>query len=292
MFSYNILCGLTKSGECFHMRISSLSAAAVLSLSGFSAFAESLTVNYSMSVAGLPIGSATMILTPGDGNTAVAVTGRAGGPFEIGRIMAAARVAAGDVQATSQSGSGKSATTASLTSKGTPGNSTFNYAGQTTRGPASLAMILASGRVTKEQMSIPDNPTAVRVPVTEAHKSGIIDPLSIIALMIKPGGTLVPEALCGRTHAIFTGQTRFTLSGSPLQDTTARGLPEGWRAVTCKVTHTPVSGHRIDKGNDGAKARTGTLTFARTLNGERTILWSLSAPAFVGSFTLTANSVK
>jgi hypothetical protein len=256
------------------------------------ALADPLTVNYSMSVAGLPIGSATLVLTPGGTSTAVALTGRAGGPFEVGRIAATARVAAGQVEANSQSGAGKSATTASLVSKGAPGNTTFTYTGQTTRGPASLAMILAGGRVTKEQASIPDNPMAVRVAVTEAHKSGVIDPLSVLALMIKPGGTMVPESVCGRSHAVFTGQTRFNLSGGAAEPTTVRGLPDGWSAVSCKVTHTPVSGHRIDKGSDAGKVRTGTVIFAKDPATDRAVLWSLSSPAWVGSFTLAATSVK
>ncbi len=256
------------------------------------ALADPLTVNYSMSVAGLPIGSATLVMTPAGTSTAVALTGRAGGPLEVGRIAATARVAAGQVEASSQSGSGKSATTASLVSKGAPGNTSFTYTGQTTRGPASLAMILAGGRVTKEQVSIPDNPKAVRVAVTDSHKSGVIDPLSLLALMIKPGGTMVPESICGRTHAVFTGQTRFNLSGGTAEPVTAKGLPEGWSAVACKVTHTPLAGHRIDKGSDAGKARAGTVIFARDPSSGRAVLWSISTPAWVGSFTLAATSVK
>jgi hypothetical protein len=110
--------------------------------------------------------------------------------------------------------------------------------------------------------------------------------------MVKPGGTMLPESVCGRSHAVFTGQTRFNLTGGAVEPAAVKGLPEGWGAVSCKVTHTPVSGHRIDKGSDAAKVRTGTVVFAKDNASGRAVLWSLSTPAWVGSFTLAATSVK
>ncbi len=79
------------------------------------------------------------------------------------------------------------------------------------------------------------------------------------------------------------------MAGTPIEEKAGSDLPQGWRALACRVTVTPVSGHRIDKGNN-AQARTASLTFAR--NGTRTVLWSLSVPAVFGSFTLLAEKVQ
>jgi hypothetical protein len=266
-----------------------LSAAALLAAS-VAAAAQPMTVRYGMSIAGLPIGSATMVMTPNGQSTEVRIAGSAGGPLEIGRMNASAVVAPGRVTAQSQSGSGKSATSASLASQGSGANSAFNFSGTSSRGPGKLAMTVAGGRVTALDAQIPDNPTAVRVPLTEAHKTGVVDPMAALGQIIRPGGTMRPEGLCGRTHNVFTGVTRVTLSGSAAEQRGAvRGMPEGYGTVACRVTVTPVAGHRIDKGNR-PQTRTASVVFA--VNGEAAVLWSVSVPMMFGSFTLTANEIR
>jgi Protein of unknown function (DUF3108) len=253
---------------------------------------EPTTVNYTMSIAGLPIGSATMTIAPNGSSTAVSIAGKAGGPLGIGRMNASAVIAAGNVTAQSQSGSGKDASNASLVSRGQPGNSSFSYTGTSSRGPGKIAMTMAASRVTALEKEIPDNPKAVRVPVTEAHKAGVVDPLSVLGMMFKPGGTMQPENLCGKSYAVFTGQARFSMAGTPVENRAAvSGMPEGYKAVACKVTVTPVAGHRTDKGN-AAEPRTANLVFASSATDLRTVLWSLSVPGTFGSFALTANSLK
>ncbi len=71
------------------------------------AAAEPVTVSYRMAIAGLPIGSATLALTPKGDTTAIAVSGRAGGPIDLGRMNATALVAPGSVTAQSQTGSAR-----------------------------------------------------------------------------------------------------------------------------------------------------------------------------------------
>jgi hypothetical protein len=253
---------------------------------------EPTTVDYTMSIAGLPIGSATMTIAPNGSSTAVSIAGKAGGPLGIGRMNASAVIAAGNITAQSQSGSGKDISNASLVSRGQPGNSSFSYSGTSSRGPGKIAMTMAASRVTALETQIPDNPKAVRVPVTDAHKAGVVDPLSVLGMVFKPGGTMQPENLCGKSWAVFTGQARFTMAGTPVENRAAvSGMPGGYKAVACKVTVTPVSGHRTDKGN-AAEPRTANLVFASSASDLRTVLWSLSVPGTFGSFSLTASSIK
>jgi hypothetical protein len=254
--------------------------------------AQEKTINYSMAIAGLPIGSATMVLTPNGNSTAISVKGHAGGPFEIGKMSASGVVAPGQVQFQSQSGSGKDAASSTLVSRGAPGSSNFTFTGQSNRGPGKIAMTLDRGKTTALDVALPDSNTAVRVPVTDAHKSGVIDPLSLVGQLIKPGGTMQPETICDKQHAVFTGQVRYNLSGSGSAPTNARGLPDGWSATGCKVTFAPVSGYRIDKNKDAGKVRVATLVFAQSPDRKTSLLWSLAVPAGFGSFSLNANSVK
>jgi hypothetical protein len=254
--------------------------------------AQGTTVNYSMAIAGLPIGSATMVLTPNGNSTAVSVRGQAGGPFEIGKMSASGVIAPGQVQFQSHSGSGKNASTAALASRGAPGSSTFTFNGQSNRGPGKIAMTLERGKTTALDVEIPDSHTAVRVPVTDGHKTGVVDPLSLIGQFIKPGSAFQPEAICDKQHAVFTGQVRYNLVGSGTAPANTKGLPEGWSAVGCKVTFTPISGYRIDKNPEGGKARTANLVFAQSPDKKNSLLWSLSVPAGFGSFSLTVSSLR
>jgi hypothetical protein len=245
-------------------------------------------VSYTMSIAGLPIGSATLTLKPNGKTTELTLAGSAGGPIEIGRISARAVVAPGQVTAESQSGSGSSASSATLTSRGQPGNSTFSYSGVSAKGQASVAMILTGSKTTKLDVVMPDAGQVTRSPVTEAHKTGVIDPLSVLAQAIEPGGGFRPGGLCGKTHQVFNGVSRFSLSGSALETAKPKNLPEGWSAVTCRVTYTPIAGFRTDKKVAGAQARTATLTFAIAPEDKRSVLWAASAPGPFGNFALTA----
>ncbi|MGL4637833.1 MAG: hypothetical protein ACRCWF_17765 [Beijerinckiaceae bacterium] len=272
--------------------VASASSLATLLVATAVSAAEPVTVNYTMALAGLPIGSATLVLTPNGTTTLVAVVGKAGGPFEIGRMSASAVVGPGQVTAKSDSGSGKNASSATLVSRGAPGSSNFSYTGQTNRGPGKVAMILSGGRPTSLDVAIPDNPKAVRAPLTDSHKTGVVDPLSVLSLLVQPGGTMRPEGICGRNHAVFTGQARFNLQGGNATDANVRGLPEGWSAVSCRVTYTPVAGHRIDKNINAAQVRTANLVFAKSPAGDKNVLWSLSVPGSFGSFSLAANGVK
>ncbi len=254
------------------------------------AAAQPTTVKYGMTIAGLPIGSATMTIAPNGSSTQVSVSGSAGGPLEIGRMQASATIAPGLVTAQSQSGSGKDATSATMSSQGSLASSAFSFSNVTGRGPGKLTMTVAGSRVAALDNQVPDNPRAVRVPVTDAHKTGVVDPLMLLTQVVKPGGTLQPQGVCGRQHQVFTGLSRVNLTGSAAEEREpVRGMPAGWRSVACRVTTTPIAGHRIDKGNR-AEARTASVVFA--VNGEKAVLWSVTVPAMFGSFALTAREIR
>ncbi|MGL5136979.1 MAG: hypothetical protein ACRC7G_04350 [Beijerinckiaceae bacterium] len=254
--------------------------------------AQQQVVTYALAVAGLPIGTATLSLSPNGGSTALALVAKVGGPFELGKVAASANVAAGQVSASSQSGAGKNATSANLSSRGQPGSSAFSFTGVTSRGPGKVAMAVAGGRVGTLDVSIPDNPAAVREPVTDAHKSGVVDPLSVLQALVEPGGGFRPAGLCGRSYGVFTGQTRFNLAGGAPSPVKVSGLPEGWSAVACDVAYTPVAGHRIDKSSTTPKPRTARVTFAQPPGAGPGLLWGVASPGMFGAFSMTATGVK
>lgn len=81
-----------------------------------------------------------------------------------------------------------------------------------------------------------------RVPVTDAHRSGIADPLS--ALIIP--GSLDAQA-CQRTLSIFDGRRRFDLKLSfKRMDKVKADKGYAGPAVVCATTFLPIAGHRAN----------------------------------------------
>jgi hypothetical protein len=84
-----------------------------------------------------------------------------------------------------------------------------------------------------------------RVPVTEAHRLGVLDPLS--ALLIPVGGTggvLTAEA-CQRSLPVFDGRRRYDLKLA-FKRTDKVKADKGYQgaAVVCSLVFQPIAGHR------------------------------------------------
>ncbi len=112
-----------------------------------------------------------------------------------------------------------------------------------------------------------------------------------MGILIQPGGLM---AAAGAVRAAATACSRGTAALRPVGDAVEAGdgarLADGWTAVGCSVTHRPVAGHRVDKGQDGGRVRTGEVVFAQPPGRSGAILWSVTAPAPIGSFALTRRS--
>ena len=122
----------------------------------------------------------------------------------------------------------------------------MSYISAFTRGDtekAGVQMLLDAGRV--RDLKIEEtNPDSDRVPVTDAHKQDIADPLTALLLPASTGEP-VADAACDRKLSIFDGRRRFDLDMSFRRNDTA--TPEkGYAgpALVCAVKFTPIAGHR------------------------------------------------
>jgi hypothetical protein len=108
-----------------------------------------------------------------------------------------------------------------------------------------LRMAFAPGAVVEITSDPPIRPGSDRVPVTEAHRHGVLDPLSAI-LVIAPGNRdpVSPES-CARTVPVFDGYQRFDLTLSFKRIEQARG-EAGYRGplLVCRVDYRAIAGHR------------------------------------------------
>ena len=108
-----------------------------------------------------------------------------------------------------------------------------------------VRMAMANGFVRDFSAVPPPEPEPDRVPLTEAHRRGVLDPLSA-ALLIVPGTSdvLGPEA-CNRTLAIFDGRYRSEIELRFVRIDKVSGA-KGYTgpAVLCTAKYRPIAGHR------------------------------------------------
>lgn len=87
---------------------------------------------------------------------------------------------------------------------------------------------------------------ADRIPITDGHKTGIVDPLG--AFLIPLGRTAIPSgrATCNRTIKVFDGWTRFDVQLFYKATKAVDGGSDTYagRIVVCGARYVPVAGHR------------------------------------------------
>ena len=107
-----------------------------------------------------------------------------------------------------------------------------------------VEMTLESGSVKEYSARPVSPPDPERVPLTDAHRRGVTDPMTASLIRVAGSGdTVAPEA-CQKSSAIFDGRMRYDLklSFKRMDRVKAEKGYEG-RVVVCTLTFTPVAGH-------------------------------------------------
>ena len=114
-----------------------------------------------------------------------------------------------------------------------------------------VRMVISSGTVKEFVANPPTVASPDRVPVTDAHRRGVSDPMTA-SLMRVPGSgdTFVPQA-CQRTLSIFDGRMRYDLKLAFKRLDRVRS-DRGYQgpAVVCAVHFSPIAGHIPDARRD------------------------------------------
>jgi len=110
-----------------------------------------------------------------------------------------------------------------------------------------VRMAMAAGNVKASEIAPPFEELPGRVPVTDAHKQKIIDPLSALIMMNSEGGPVIGPGACNRSLPIYDGWARFTINLTYVgqKQVKVRGY-EGPVAV-CAARYVAVAGHRPDR---------------------------------------------
>lgn len=191
--------------------------------------AESLSIDYDLSLIGLPIGRATLAGNADPGTYRLELTAQ---------LTGLASIVSGGKGTAVATGSG-------LPSRVLPNSYLLTVSGS---GPLqSIRLGLQSGNVTSIAIDPPLDPRPDRVPVTEQHKRGVLDPVSAFLMPVGGRGPVLDPSSCKRTLPVFDGGGRFDVVLNYRETTTLKFRGYDGPALLCDVRYTPISGHRAER---------------------------------------------
>ncbi|TCK23490.1 uncharacterized protein DUF3108 [Ancylobacter aquaticus] len=192
------------------------------------AFADGrLEARYRMSLGGLELGRAALLIEVDDSSYIASGSGRL----------------TGVVQAVS-SGKG-TAGARGLVGRGALAPRSFAMEAVSDKKTESIRLAMNGAGVTDMRVEPPVFPSADRVPVADKDKKGIFDPMTAALVMVPGTEEPVSAKACDRTLEIFDGRQRYdlTLSFERIDQVKADKGYAG-PAVVCRIAYRPVSGHK------------------------------------------------
>ncbi len=186
-----------------------------------------LDAHYAIKVARITVGKSEMLVTIGDAAFTSAASGQASGML---RILA--------------SGEGALRTTGAVVD-GALVPASFILTTTSDKERDAVKMTIDGGNV-KDLTAQTSAPAEERVPVTEADRKGIVDPLTALLIRAEATGDVVAADACKRTLPIFDGRRRFDLALSFKRIEAVKATGYAGPAVVCAVALRPIAGHRRD----------------------------------------------
>lgn len=202
---------------------------------GSAATARTLETEYSLSVRGLPVGTAELKADFQDGRYTIGISTRTSGLI---RIFSDGNGSAEAIGRADADGLRPAEYGHRWTEEGDTESVHVEFAG------VNVKTIAVDPPVKRPQRY---------VPVTAEHKRGVLDPAS--AFVWPASGEGGPQ-LCRRVLRLFDGKRRFDLSFafSRMENFRARDGSYSGPAFVCSMRYTPISGHRAKKDSVRAMA--------------------------------------
>jgi hypothetical protein len=191
------------------------------------AHAESnLDASYTISFARIRVGDITATFVVGDSEYAISAHGRAGGVMKV--------LVDGEA----------SFATRGIIKGNHPAPTSFTSKIVSDAGTSDVTMVLDEGSV-KEVAATPPPPGWDRVPVTQANRQRIVDPLTAMLFSAAPGGEGLSQDACRHILPIFDGNHRYDLKlAFKRMDSVTAEKGYAGPVVVCWVSYEPIAGHR------------------------------------------------
>lgn len=125
---------------------------------------------------------------------------------------------------------------------------TYSSTSESDKKAEEIRISLANNVVKEFAVSPPTTPHEDRVPVTEQHRQGVVDPMSAAVITVPGSGDLLARDSCARTVSIFDGRQRYDLVFSYERTEPAKNV-KGYNGpmLVCRVDYRPIAGHRASR---------------------------------------------
>jgi hypothetical protein len=231
-----------------------------------------LDAHYTASLAGIPIGKGSWVIDIGDDQFSATASGSTTGLLRV--------FATGEGSGTSRGAVRGDNLVPTLYA------STINN----DKKAEELKIVMSAGTVKDMVVEPPTTPHPDRIPLTDAHRRGVVDPLSASLIRV-PGAsdTMTPDA-CKRTLPVFDGRMRFDLhlSFNRMEKVQVKGY--SGPVVVCTVRFVAVAGHVPERpAIKYLEAQTDMEMWLAPIAGTRIVApYKLSLPTPLGRGVLEA----
>jgi hypothetical protein len=246
---------------------------AALAPAGPAAAQGRLEARYEVSLAGIPVGKGAWVIDIGDDQYSAAASGGTSGLMK-----------------TFAGGTGTGA------SQGRVVNGAFvpaSYSAtiSSSKKSETIRMTLAGGNVKESAIDPVPGVDADRIPITDAHRHGVFDPMTGSLLRVPgTGDPLSPEA-CHATTAIFDGRMRYDLKLDFKRMATVKA-EKGYQGpvVVCAIYFSPVAGYIPDRAAiKYLAAQRNMEVWLAPIAGTRVLVpFKMTIPTPLGTGTLEA----
>jgi hypothetical protein len=189
-----------------------------------------LEANYTATLSGIPIGKGTWTIDVDDDQFSATASGATSGLLRV--------FASGQGNSTAHGG----------VSGGQPMPATYTSTIVADNKADQVRILFSGGNVKEFLADPPTTPNPDRVPLTDASRKNVFDPMTASLIRVSGNGdTFVPEA-CQRTIPIFDGRMRYDLqlAFKRLDKVKSERGYQG-TVVVCAVYFSPVAGHVPDR---------------------------------------------
>ena len=234
--------------------------------------AAKLDAAYTATLLGFPIGQITWTIDMRDNRFSAAASGATAGLLRIFAHGHGIADAHGSV-------AGKQPHASNFMVSFTSGNS------------ADEIKIVFSGGKAREYLAHPRTPNPNLVPLTDAYRTGVVDPMTALLIHVPGSGDTSVPAACERKIAVFDGHMRYDLrlAFKRLEQVRADTGYQG-PAVVCAVYFTPLAGYDPNRyAIKYVQAERGMEIWLAPLAGTRLMVpFRVSVPTPIGLGVLQA----
>jgi hypothetical protein len=203
------------------------SAVLALAVAARPASAEGkLEARYIATLAGIPIGEGNWIIDIGESRYSAAASGTTTGLLQV-----------------FTRGHGTSAAHGTVSGNKAP-SSVYGATIFSTKKVDEIRLSIANGNVKDNQVDPPPEDNPERIPVTDAHRRGVLDPMTATMLRVPgTGDPMAPES-CQRTLSVFDGRIRYDLKlAYKRMDKVKAEKGYSGPVLVCAVYFSPVAGY-------------------------------------------------